>query len=543
MRRALLSGLVLALALLGCDPPARQAPVNPLPTPASPTASETAVGVVGGTLRHAITEPGAITPSAASSHQDLLVVDALFDSLTAGDVRGRAVPSAAVSWEASASADSWTFHLRPGAAFHDGRPVTAADVAASWARTARGPMGHLLRDVVGHADVVAGTADALAGVSAVDDLTLAVELSSPRADLPLLLSHPALGPMPGGTTSGDQPVGNGPFRMDEPWAHEDFIRMDRFDEWAGGARPVDAIGQVVWEILDVDNGYLALQQARVDVASVPPEAVDLAREQFPPNNAPTSGPGLITAPTASTYLLAINRSVAPYTDLEVREAVSLLVDRNEVVARAPGVLDTASSALPAVLSPASADMCELCTFNPTGGAVRLREHDVTALTLAFNAGGGHERVRDVLREALDDQGFGLVSNRRRPTAPTFPEYLDWLEEGRVGMYRVTLAADVASLLEVLHPLLHSEQTPEQGGLNHLRYADPAVDALLEQAARTLDTQARDALLRQVERIVVNRDHVLVPVFTHHIAVAVADGVAGYRLDPFGRPNLHEVRLG
>ncbi len=504
--------------------------------------------VAGGTFRWAIGEPTSILPPMASTTDDFAVVDALFDSLTTAGVAGRPAPSAATEWSANDDATVWTFHLRPGATFQDGTPVTAEAFVEAWSTlVAAGPMQHLLRDVVGHAAVVRGAATTLSGMRATSADTLEVTLSRPRGDFPILTSHPSLGPVQPSAVAADpaahalQPVGNGPFRASEPWVPGEFVRAARWDGWTNGDRPEDGVGEVVFRIADLDTNFLAFRQGRRDLARVPPEALELAAEEYPASPGSYTGPGLVTGATPETYLLAIDRSVEPYEELEVREAASLFVDRQRIAAENDGGnLDPATSLLPPAISRGSAGMCELCTFNPSGAADRLADAGVPGLTLAFNAEGGHERIRDVLREALSDRGYTLVSNWRG-AAPTLVEYLDRLASGGIGMFRLPLTADVPSSLDILYPLLHSSQTPDRGGLNYMRYQDPQVDALLDQAAQIVDVDQREALLRRVEEIVVNRDQVIVPVVTSRLAVVVGEDVTGVRVDPFGGVDLTTVR--
>ena len=544
--------LLACLLLAACDPPAVQAPSNPLPAPSGqattpPATPATTAG--GGTFRYSIEEPTAVLAPLMAHGADRAVVDAIFDSLTDTDLAGDPVPAAAVAWEPANDARIWRFGLRPDATFHDGAPVTAESFVVAWSTLVReGPMAHLLRDVLGYDDVRHGTAQTLSGLVAVDPLTLEVRLTTPRSDLPVVASHPALGPVQPAAVAADpagqreQPIGNGPFRLSEPWAHDDFIRAVRWEGWANGSRPVDSVAEVVFAISDIDLGFLAFRQGRSHLAAVPPEALELAAEEYPATGGPYNGPGLITGSRAEAYVLGINPQVPPYDDVRVREAVSLLVDRQRIVGENEGGnLDPSLSLLPPGLSPESVGVCDRCTYNPTGAGQRLDAAGVDTLTFAFNADGGHERIRDVLRDALATQGALLVSNGRGLPLP-FEAYLDDLAEGDVGMFRLTLAADVPSTLDVLHPLLHSSQVPENGGLNYMRIDIPLVDALLEQAATTVDHAARERLLRRVEALVVNQHGVVVPVVSYRLAVVVSDDVASLRLDAFGDTDLEMVRL-
>jgi ABC-type transport system substrate-binding protein len=485
-------------------------------------------------------------PHLAATQDDRAVVDALYDSLTAWDDAGRPVPSAAVSWTSDPSLQTWRFVLRPGATFHDGRRVTAEDFARSWARAvAGGAAGHLLADVLGHGAVAAGTTTSLAGVRSPAAGVVEVALARPRADLPEVLGHPALGPLhPADDRPGEvlrQPIGNGPFALSEPWAPGDFIRAGAWEGWRNGERVAGGIAEVLFRIADVDINFLAFTQGRRDLTAVPPDALPLALERFPGQPGGGQGPGLITTGRPEAYLLAIDRRVPPFDDRAVREAVSLVVDRRALAAAVDGGnADPATSLLPPSLPGARPGTCDLCTSNPTGARARFEAAGVRSLPFAFNAGGGHEVVRDALRASLSDLDVALVSNGRRP-APDLPTYQARLAAGGVGLFRLPLVADVPSALAVLQPLLHSGQGVDRGGLNAMGYADPQVDALLDQAARTADVLDREALLRRVEDLALNRDVVVVPLVTPRQALVASDAVEGVRASPFGLVDLTRVR--
>ncbi|CAN5887122.1 ABC transporter substrate-binding protein [soil metagenome] len=541
-----LIALTVGLAAAACDAPeAVRAPAS-ASEGRTPTASR---GPGGGTFRYGIGEPTAIVPPLARTADDLAVVDAVFDSLTAWDPTGDPMSSAAVTWTATEQQDEWAFDLRPGAAFQDGTAVLASDFAAAWTLLIQeGVYGYLLADVVGYQAVSAGEQTTLSGVTVVDDHTLRVGLARSRSDFPTVVGHPALGPINVAQSEQDRdgwrdlPSGNGPFAMTEPWARGDFIRAARWDQWANGQRPPRGIDEVVFNIGDLDLNYLAFIRGRRDLTSVPPDALGLAQEQFPARGGVWDGPGLITGARPEVYLLGINPSVPPYDQVEVRQAVSLAIDRIRLSDFGQDVqLQPATALLPPPLPGTRADVCELCTFNQFGARSRLQDAGVDQLTFAFNAGGGHERIRNHLRQSLSDIGVALVSNGRG-AAPSLSDYQQLLSDGSVGLFRLPLVADVPSALSVLYPLLHSDQTPENGGLNYMRYRDPTVDALLEQASRTPDKRTREALLRRVEDIALNTDHVVVPLFTYQHSVVAAERVQNLRYSPFGLVDIPQLSL-
>lgn len=515
------------------------------------------------TFRYAITEPAGVVPADAVEPAATAVVDAIFDSLTAVGPDGEILAAAATAWEpVDGRADRWRFLLRPAATFHDGTPVTAADVAFAWAEVVRaGAAGLHLADVVGYAEVAGGTTTTLRGLTVVDALTLEVQLARPDAEFPAVATHPALAPVPRGAYAADpeafrrRPIGNGPFAVTEQVDTTRFVRTERWLGWRNGSGPARVDG-VLFEVEDLDTAYLAFRQGRRDLVTIPPEALADAAASFPDADGdPATGPGLLNPPRPSTYLLVFNASIAPYERVEVRRAVSLAVDRDELagtvgldpadLAAAPLELVPATGLLPPGLAEPAGAVCHACHTDVIPGASRLlAAAGVTELGIAFNAGGGHERVRDQLRGDLGVPGVTVVSNARGPT-PDFATYLARLEAGGVGLFRFGWSVEYPSRGAMLRPLLHSGAIPAPGAVNarnYGRYVSAAVDGLLDRAAAELDPGRRAALFRQVERHALNSDQALVPVVTYRHTAVASDRVEGLALSPYGAVNLAEVRL-
>lgn len=540
-----LLALTLAVGLSACDGPSSSA-ARPTPSP-SPT---TEIGEVepaadGGTLRYAIAEPTAIVPVEAVGSAALTVVDAVFDSLTRwsgtsdapGDLRVR--PSAAVRWWTDDDARTWTFELRRGATFHDGTPVTASDFAFAWRLAVEADdVGYHLRDVVGYDELRAGDAADLAGVTARDEHTLEVRLTSANADFPAVAGHPALGPVPRAGWEADaaafrsQPVGNGPFAVSEPWVREQFVRVSPFDGWRNRvARP--SVTEVVFQVMDVDTAYLAFQQGRLDFTELPPGALGDAEEHYDISTDGYTGPGVLRGDVPVLYYLGFNVTQPPFDDVEVRRAVSQAVDRAAIARTVlEGNVRVARSVVPRVLRGVSAGgLCRTCRHDPEAAAEVFAERGITSLTLWYNRGGGHERIARQLRRDLRDVGVRLEERTE-----DFPEYLAALDSGEAGLFRFGWAADYPTIGNALLPILHSSATDGQGH-NHGRYAAPDVDALLDEARSTLDDDERRALYMEAADTALNRDQAVAPLFTYRHAAVASDRLDGLVFDPMGFVDL------
>ena len=109
----------------------------------------------------------------------------LFSGLVSFDTNLNLVPELAESWDISADGTVYTFHLRPNAKFHDGRPVTAQDVIYSWERAAdpatqSDTVLTYLGDILGVAEMHGGKADHISGLKALDDHTLQVTIDAAK---------------------------------------------------------------------------------------------------------------------------------------------------------------------------------------------------------------------------------------------------------------------------------------------------------------------------------------------------------------------------
>lgn len=549
-----LPGLLLVVAVLAgaCDPAGGDTPptIPALPAPAV-SASPTGAGT---TFRYGLGEPAGVLPGEVTDPNGLVVADAVFDSLTEWTLDGRAVPSAAIRWtpDETDGALVWTFTLRPGATFHDGSPVTSGAFVHAWTRAVSGgDAGYLLADVAGY-DAVRNGAPVLEGLSSPDPATLVVRLSRPDAEFPAVAGHPALGPLPRGLVDADPagfaeaPVGNGPYRFAEPWSRGSFIRVVRVADWRNGPAPQPGeLGEVVFFFRDAESAYLDFQQDRLDFAPVPPDALEAARERYGDSSDGYAGPGVLDGRTPQLYFLGFDLDRAPFDRPEVRRAVSLAVDRAELIARTQGGnADLAGGLVPFAVPGASRGYCATCRHAPQLARELFAAAGVTELELWFNAGGGHERVADVLRGQLADVGVTLV-DRVVPAddgagGSSLVPYLTAVRSGEAGLFRFGWALDTPTFGDALTPLISSAAAADDRAANHGGFADAQVDADLAAAAADLSVTARALAYRRAEARALD-DQAVVPIMTFRHEAVASDRFEGFTLSPFGLPTLTRVR--
>lgn len=552
-RRILALGAGIGL-LAACDPtppgpiatpsPTAEAPA-PTPDPEGPHATPGEGARGGGTLRFAIREPDRILPGEATEPDELLVVDAVFDSLTAYASNLAVVPSAAESWEVDEEQRTWTFVLRERGTFHDEdrTPVTASDFAFAWSRAVAGEAaGFHLREVEGYDEVAAGQAQSLRGVQAIDQRTLEVTLTRPNARFHAVVAHPALGPLPSGRFEPDpegfraQPIGNGPFALAEARVPDQFLRLQRFSDWRNGAK-APLLDEVLFQVMDPDTAFLAFQQGRLHVSPLPEGAVAEAIERYGTSAEGYRGPGVLNGLTPVLYFLGFRLDAAPFDQVSLRRAVSLAIDRERIAeATLGGNMAVARSLVSPALPEGREDACEFCRHDPDEAAA-LREasgHD-GQVTLWFNVDGGHRGVAEMVREDLLAAGFGPVVFR----SPPFEDYLTALGEGQAELFRFGWRPEYPGADDVLRPLFSTERIGEH---NFMRYSDPEVDALLDEARGSASAVRRLFLHRRAEDLILERDQAVVPLLFYRHQRVVSEEVGGFALNPLGYANLHSVSL-
>lgn len=534
--RGLAALLLAALLLTACEP------ADP-PTPPSP--SPIAEPSTPGTLRWALgTDPTSLDPARIVREDDALLVDALFDSLTRLGPDLEAQPALATEWTSNDDATSFTFTLDPGARWHDGTTVTADDVVRGLRRVANGELSppslhaDLLRDVVGFAAAQVG--QPLLGVVALDEGTVRIDLSDPVPELPVVLAHPSLAPVPQAALDdpvafGEAPVGNGPFRLAEAWAHNQFLRLA-----PSATHPAPGnVDEVVFRIYASDDDratrHADLLAGQIQVSQLPSgrraEVVE-----------PRSGLTLHDGLTDTVSLLLFDTRQPPLDDDRFRRGVSLLVDREALAARTDGSRTAATSLVPPALPGAGSGACAWCRHDPDAAAQLIeavlaeREEELVGppapIVLQTSTDPIHSTLADQLSAAL--RGVGL---QVRVVRADTVDYLAVAGEEQPAVIRLGWAPDEATL----RPWTEQLFGPGTIGARLTGWQPGPLQDLLGRAHDSADPDVRRRTWQQVERLALDAA-VVAPVLHYRDDLLVADEVEGLVRDPFGNVDLAAVSV-
>ena len=256
-----------------------------------------------------------LDPHTQPGFASIRLLELLYEPLLRLDASLELQPAVAESWSFSEDGTQLSFRLDPEALFHDGTPVTSADVRASFER--------LLDEATGA--VARANYTSITGIETPDDHTVVFQLDGPDAPILNGLASVNAAILPASAieagTIGTQVIGSGPFTLEERTPNAS-ARLARFEGWHGGEIAYD---EIAVSVLPDETAILAaLRAGQADFAFMnDPLVATLVRQ--------VQGLELNTAPTLSYYVLQLNASRAPMDDLAVRQAIACAIDRQDIL--------------------------------------------------------------------------------------------------------------------------------------------------------------------------------------------------------------------
>jgi len=318
-----------------------------------------------------------LDPAIGYDWQNPSMMQALFDGLMDYEPGTTTLtPDLAESFNISADGLTYTFNLRKGVTFHNGREFTSADVKYTLQRLAnpatQSPGQSYFSQIVGFDEFVAGTADELIGVSTPDDYTVVIQMSQPTAYfLNVLAMHfgsivPQEEVEKWGEDFGHHPVGTGAFMMTE-WTLGQRIVFQRNPDYFKPGVPY--LDEIVFEIGQEPNiALLRLLNGEIDIAGdgIPPaQYVDVT------TGADTSNLVVISDQLQTGYL-TLNVTQPPFDNVLVRQAVNMAINKDRIVQIVNNRPTAANQPLPPLMPGYDPNYAGIA-YDPAGAKALLAE--------------------------------------------------------------------------------------------------------------------------------------------------------------------------
>jgi len=427
--------------------------------------------------------PANFDPRVGADEASQKIHQLLYNHLVRIDNQLRIVPELAESLT-NPEPTKYVAKIRKGVRFHDGRALTARDVAFTF-NSFLDPNFVSARK---------GAYRLLASVRAVDDETVEFGLKEPFGSFPINL---VMGIVPDGSpaTIARQPIGTGPYRFVSYAPDDRTVLAPNADYWEGAP----ANGGVVLKVVpDETMRGLELRKGSADLV-VNDLAPDVIHTLL--------GEGKVAVKTATGVdyaYVGFNLRDPVLKDARVRQAIGFAIDRDAIVHYLRrGMARVASGVIPP-LSWAYTDDTFKFTHDPAramqlldeagyrdpdgdGPGTRLR------LTLKTSTTEVYRVQAAVIQRDLAEVGIDLELRSME-----FATLSADIARGNVQMY--TLQWVGVTDPDMLRRVFHSGQIPPSG-FNRGHYVNPELDALLDRATRSTDDAERKALYAQAQRIV------------------------------------------
>ena len=466
-------------------------------------------------------DPRSLDPALSTDVPTGRAVAYLFDGLVRFTPDAQIVPGLAREWIVSPDGLTYTFHLRSGVKFHDGRPFVSRNVINSFMRAldpaTKGGRGWPLYPIAGAKDYADGKSKTVSGLSAPDDTTVVIRLSEPFAIFPKLLAMPVASIVPDGVPAnfGEHPIGTGPWKFVE-WKHDDYLLYAKNPDYWGGPPKTDSLKARI--VPEPSTAVAEFESGNVDVLYVP-EGETRNWEETDDKKAL-----LESAPALRMLYIAINTARGPLADPRVRQALNYATDARAIL---DGIMSGRGNLAAGVIPPSL----------PGADSTRKGYARDTAKARQLLAAAGHAngidielwssqtppfpRIAQTVQANLADVGVRVKLVQRDASSMR-----EAARAGKTDMALKDWFADYPDAEDFLYPLLHSANKGVGGNVSF--YSNPQFDKLVSDSRREQDEAKRVSMYRDADLMAYN-DAPMIYLFFYKELYAVQPWITGFKV--------------
>ena len=481
--------------------------------------------VEDGLLRIAMTDAVTTMDVHKTSNKYMIplnIYERLFDVRVNEDGSSRLVNGLAEDWSLSADGLTYRFTLRPDAYFSDGMPVTASDVVFSFTRMLALPESEQadFANMIRGADaVLSGETDTLEGVRAPDDRHLEVTLTEPYAGYLSLLATPSCSILSEKNvteagdafgTSAERTIGSGPYMVTE--FTDGRILLDRNPYYHCHDGETLSAERVEIRILDpalIDQSFRSGELDILDTDLVNPDVVESVYRTDAWRDR------LVSRGSVEIHYLMLNVDEAPLNDVRIRHAVQMAIDRQKILDELYG---GAGELLDGIFPRGLIGFCEdnqgWLQYDPEEAAKLIEEAGGAKNATLELAASSQTSVRNLTLLEMIRQDLSAVGLNASVVSYDDATRMELRKRGDLLAYHNVWSADYNDPDNFIYTFFGSrEKTRYRSG----NYSDEAVMARVTRARTIQDEAQRLAEYADLEKTLVRRDAVWVPLFsTEHL---------------------------
>jgi oligopeptide transport system substrate-binding protein len=491
------------------------------------------------------TEPPDLDPAKTDDLTSYSVLMPLMKGLTEFDANMAVKPAIAQSWNVERNGLGYVFHLRPDARWSDGKPVTSFDFKYAWLRALKpetgAPYAFFLFEIENAKAFYDGKIQdpSKVGILTPDARTLRVNLRRPTPIFLELAASPIMLPLRRDViekhgerfTEAGNFIANGAYQLAQ-WTHEEKIRLvpnPEFYEHDPDRRPqVDAIDMLM--VNDANTSVVMYENGELDFietqTSIPAFDVRRLRKR----------PDAHTAVIHRINYFGFNITQPPFNNVKVRQAFAHALDRSYY----PRLMQSGERPLASWISPG------LAGHNPNLGLEYNPEKARKLLAEAGYPGGkGFPAVKLAFRTQYDIQKESEIAQylwKKNLGVDVRLENMEWkvflsrLDQDPPALFRLGWFVDYPDADSYMNVFL------ADSGNNHTRWRSPEYDALVEKAVVTRNPAERRKLYDQAQRLLLERDTVIIPIYAAEKLWLVKPHVRGLEINALNLANYDRLSL-
>jgi len=491
---------------------------------------------MGGTYRKPLEfNPKTLDPALAIDMYAVTIIQQIFDGLVQFDKDLNMIPAIANSWRISQDGLTYTFYLKEGVKFHNGREVTADDFVYSFTRIidpkTKSPGAQFLNRILGFKEFQEGKAGNVEGLNSRGKYIFEIRLLEPYSPFISILGMNKFKVIPkeeiekSGIAFGKSPVGTGPFKFLSMKEGEEIILEANPDYFEG--RPY--LDKIIFKIFHgAPRGKILkeFKEGGLEESFVPPEEIEeIVKEKrhF-----------FLQKPILSLRFYGLNSMAKPLDNKKLRKAINFAIDKRFIISEihknqfnlAKGILPPGMPGYDPKRDFYPHD--EISTKKLLAEAGYGKSKKVSPLEL-WSASKSDAAQRELNEIKIQLDKLGIQTNIHFET--NWPNFESILKLNKAPVFIYAWYADFPDPDNFLGTLFHSKSR-----YNYTNYHHPEVDRLLERARSERDYLKRMEMYRKIEEMILE-DAPIVPMVNHLFQMVYRSYVRGVEVNALGGPYI------
>ena len=459
----------------------------------------------------------------------------VFDGLVQFDKDLNVIPAIAKSWKISPDGLIYTFYLREGVKFHNGREVTADDFAYSFTRIidrkSNSPAAHLLEKVLGVNEFQDGKTTDVKGLRSLGKYIFEIKLSSPFSPFISVLGTCYFKVVPKEeiekplSAFARMPIGTGPFKFVSMKEGEEILLEANPDYFEG--RPyLDKIIFKIFHGAPREKILIELKEGNLEESSIPPKEIEeIVKEKRYP---------FFQKPLLSLRFYGLNLSSKPLENKNLRKAINFAIDKKFIISElhkkqfnlAKGILPPGMPGYDPMRNPYPFDETKAKKILSEGGYTRGKDVPTLEIWSASRSEAAQKELNEI-QSQLKKVGIPTKINFET----NWPSFESMLRANKAPIFIYAWYADFPDPDNFLGTLFHSKSR-----YNFVGYHNPEVDRLLDHARVERDYLKRMEMYRKIEEIVLE-DAPIIPMVNHLFQMVYQPYVRGVEVNALGGPYI------